>query len=104
MSANALRIQMSMLFEVGQYRYVYVESRNQGRDRCLSWERGSVTKRKAKNGEILFTREGTWNISFSLKRSAGLEGQRLMKDRCETGRPGVGIVACIRMRTLLNGD
>lgn len=57
-----------------------------------------------RNGEILTTREGTWNLSFSFKRSAELEVQRLIEVRCETGRPGVGIVACIRMRTLLNGD
>ena len=56
------------------------------------------------NGEILSTREGTGNLSFSFEWSAGLEIQRLIEARCETRRPGVGIVACVRMRTLLNGN
>lgn len=56
-----------------------------------------------RNGQILSTSEGTGDLSFSFERSAGLEVQRLIEARCETRRPCVGIVACIRMRTLLNG-
>jgi hypothetical protein len=44
-----------------------------------------VRKRKVRNGEILCTREGTWNLSFSFERSAELEVQRLVEERCETG-------------------
>lgn len=55
-----------------------------------------------RNGEILCTREGAWNLSVSFERSAELKVQKLIEERCETGKPDVGIVACIRMRTLLN--
>lgn len=56
-----------------------------------------------RNGQILSTSEDTGDLSFSFERSAGLEVQRLIEARCETRRPCVGIVACVRMRTLLNG-
>jgi hypothetical protein len=56
-----------------------------------------------RNGQILSTREGTGNLSFSFERSAGLEVRRLIESRCETRRPCVGMMACVRMRTLLNG-
>jgi hypothetical protein len=48
-----------------------------------------------RNGEILSTREGTGNLSFSFERSAGPEVQRLIEARCETRRPCGGIMACV---------
>jgi len=58
-----------------------------------------------RNGEILFTREGTGNLSFSFEAECRTRGSKTNTGKVrDTQACGVGIVACVRMRTLLNGN
>lgn len=58
-----------------------------------------------RNGEILSTREGTGYRSFSFEAECRTRGSKTNTGKVRDMQASdVGIVACIRMRTLLNAN